>query len=145
VGEHPRSSLSHVMMGLVGLSLTACALGNPPVTESGGTNLTAGMVKTEVTKGVTTQAEILEVFGAPNIITLNSDEDEVWNYHRMAFVSTESASGVLAILWGGWAAGGGGARRAAASATTRSFDLILTFDEKDVVKEYKVISAVFDR
>lgn len=138
-----KSVLSITRALLLAIGLSSCAYGQPSLHEVGNSNLTPGMVKTEVTKGVTTQAEILEVFGAPNIVTMNADEDEVWNYHRMAFVSTESESGILAILWGGSGAAGGGARQAAAASTTRSFDLILVFDDKDVVKDYKVIAAVF--
>ena len=37
-------------------------------------NLTPGMVKTTIIKGETRQNEILEVFGAPNIITQNKAE-----------------------------------------------------------------------
>ena len=138
-----RSVLSATRALVLVTVLSSCMYGQPGMSEVGNSNLTPGMVKTEVTTGVTTQADILEVFGAPNIMTMNSAEDEVWNYHRMAFVQTESESGILAILWGGSAAAGGGARQAAAAATTRSFDLILVFDDRDVVKDYKVIAAAF--
>ncbi|MFH1321665.1 MAG: hypothetical protein ABII90_13565, partial [Bacteroidota bacterium] len=46
-------------------------------------NLTPGMAKTNIIKGVTTQNEILEVFGAPNIITRNKSDNEVWTYDKM--------------------------------------------------------------
>lgn len=106
-------------------------------------NLTAGMVKTQIIKGETTQAEILEIFGAPNIVTKNRGNDEVWNYNRMSFESTSSSGGVLAVFWFGNVAGAGGGSKASSSATTKSFDLILIFDENDVVKDYSVISASF--
>ncbi len=133
-------SLVTVLLATYG---AGCALGPRPAGQSGTSNLTAGMVKAEVVKGVTTQADILRLFGAPNIVTKNRDEDEVWNYNRMAFESTQSQAGVLAVLWGGNAAGGGGASRAVSTATTRSFDLILIFDENDVVRDYSVIAATY--
>jgi hypothetical protein len=98
-------------------------------------NLTVGTVKTEIIKGKTTQAEILKLFGAPNIITKNRSNEEVWNYNRMSFESTSGSDAGFAIFWSG--------SRALSSSTSKSFDLIITFDENDVVKDYSVISAQF--
>ncbi len=98
-------------------------------------NLTHGMVKSKIIKGETTQAEILKLFGSPNIITKNRDNDEVWNYNRMSYKTTSGADGVSVIFFSG--------SRAMTTATTQSFDLILIFDENDVVIDYSVISAKF--
>jgi len=98
-------------------------------------NLTVGIVKSKIIKGVTNQAELLQIFGSPNIITKNRDNDEVWNYSRMSYRTTSGADGVSVIFFGG--------SRAMTTATTESFDLILIFDENDVVKDYSVISAKF--
>ena len=95
-------------------------------------NLTMGMVKSKIIKGETTQAEILELLGAPNLITKNKDNDEVWNYNRM---SVEKGGAAASDIWLG--------SRALSSTTTSSFDLIITFDESDVVKDYSVISASY--
>ena len=111
--------------------------------ESQRSNLTVGMVKTQIIKGETNQADILEIFGAPNIITKNRDNDEVWNYNRMSFETASSSGSILAIFWTGNVAGAGGASKAASTATTKSFDLILIFDENDVVRDYSVISASY--
>jgi hypothetical protein len=104
--------------------------------EAGRSNLTAGMVKTKIIKGETTQAEILQLFGSPNIITKNRSNDEVWNYNRMTFrtISGED-SGALLIFWSG--------SRAVSTASTKSFDLIIIFDENDTVKDFSYISASF--
>ncbi|MCK5219013.1 hypothetical protein KAR10_05790 [bacterium] len=105
---------------------------NEPVQKS---NLTMGTVKTEIIKGETTQAEILKLFGAPNITTKNRDDDEVWNYNKMSYQSKTGADGGTFILWGG--------SRAMSSTTTKSFDLIIIFGKNDVVKDYSVISASY--
>ena len=97
--------------------------------------LSVGRVKTEITKGTTTQAEILEIFGSPNIVTKNRDNDEVWNYNRMSYQSVYGSDGGGIIFWGG--------SRAMASQSTKSFDLIIIFDEKDIVKDYSIVSASF--
>ncbi|MFX0067170.1 MAG: hypothetical protein ACFFC7_33990 [Candidatus Hermodarchaeota archaeon] len=42
--------------------------------------LSYGMVTSKVKKGITNQNEILELFGAPNITTIDSDQIETWVY-----------------------------------------------------------------
>ena len=98
-------------------------------------NLTAGTVKARIEKGVTTQAEIMQLFGAPNLVTKNRANDEVWNYNRMAFQSVSGGEDWSLFLIGG--------SRAVSSSTSRNFDLIITFDSNDVVKDYSVIQAQF--
>ena len=61
-------------------------------------NLTVGIVKTKVIKGETNQSEIMELFGAPNLITKNKNNDEVWNYNKMSF---ESGMGEASDVWFG--------------------------------------------
>ncbi|MCX5656770.1 MAG: hypothetical protein NTZ48_00830 [Candidatus Omnitrophica bacterium] len=41
-------------------------------------NLTFGMVKKNLVRGQTNQAEILNLFGAPNITTRNKSGEEIW-------------------------------------------------------------------
>lgn len=43
-------------------------------------NLSYGMVTSKVKKGITTQQEILDFFGGPNITTINSNDEETWVY-----------------------------------------------------------------
>ena len=50
--------------------------------------LTFAVVKSKIIKGETTQDEILKIFGSPNIITKNKNNDEVWNYSRMSYKAT---------------------------------------------------------
>jgi len=98
-------------------------------------DLTFGIVKSKIIKGETTQAEILKIFGSPNIITKNKQDDEVWNYSRMSYKTVTGSDGASVIFWSG--------SRAMTTATTKSFDLIIIFDENDIVKDYSVISAEF--
>ncbi len=138
------SKTNYLMLTLfIGLVSSGCYTAPKVGDESQGSNLTVGMVKTQIIKGETNQAEILEIFGAPNIITKNRDNDEVWNYNRMSFETASSSGGILAIFWTGNVAGAGGASKAASTATTKSFDLILIFDENDVVIDYSVIAASY--
>lgn len=98
-------------------------------------NLTAGTVKKEIIKGKTSQSEVINLFGSPNLVTMNSDGEEVWDYNRMSYTTKAGTDGGSLIFWGG--------SRAMSSATTKSFDLIINFDKSGIVKSYNVIAASF--
>ena len=116
---------------LLCMFLAGCASVQP--VEKG--NLTPGMAKTKIVNGQTTQNEILEVFGSPNIITKNKSGNEVWTYDK---VSAESGSsdvyGTLILF------GGSGSR---SSTSSRTFTLMIEFDENNVVKDSSYRSSAF--
>lgn len=116
-------------------ALISCATFPRANETSEKSNLTPATVKYQIIKGHTTQGEVLEILGAPNIITKNRDNDEVWNYNKMSFESIGGTDSGGLIFWGG--------SRAMSTTTTKSFDLIIIFDENDIVKDYSMISASF--
>lgn len=98
-------------------------------------NLTPGMAKTKIIKGQTTQNEILEVFGAPNIVTKNKSGNEVWTYDKASVeTGTSDVYGTIII------AGGVGSRT---STSARTFTLMIEFDEMGIVKDYSYRSSAF--
>lgn len=120
---------------LLALSFLAAACASYAKKDDSNTALTAGRVKMEIEKGRTTQADILKVFGSPNIVTKNRENDEVWNYNRMSYESVYGSDSGFLVFWSG--------SRAMSSTTTKSFDLIIIFDKNDVVKDYSIIAASF--
>ena len=98
-------------------------------------NLTYGAVKENIIKEKTTQTEILQMFGSPNIITKNKNDNEVWNYSRMSYDSAEKGSSLWLLF--------GGTNYSAVSKSSSSFDLIIIFNSNDTVKDYSVISSKF--
>lgn len=120
----------------IGILLASCAQfpkeQGDPAEQS---RLTFAVVKSKIIKGQTTQEEILKIFGSPNIITKNKNNNEVWNYSRMSYKATSGEDNRTGLFWNG--------SRAVSSTTTASFDLIVIFDENDVVIDYSVISAKF--
>ena len=98
-------------------------------------NLTPGVIKTRIIKGQTSQAEILSLLGSPNIIAKNKSGNEVWTYSRQSFDSKSGGFGGGLILFGG--------SKAFSSSSSGSFDLILTFGDKGVVKDYSMVSSQF--
>ncbi len=115
------------------LFLPSCATNETG--QIGKSNLTAGMVKKTIIEGVTTQNEILKVFGAPNIITKNKSGNEVWTYDTVSVVKS-GEEGYWNVVVGGVSGG-------KSSASTRTFTLMIEFGNDDVVKECSYRTSAF--
>lgn len=124
-----RKILSIAMVALSVLSCNSYKYGTDGPSQK--SNLTYGMVKTKLIKGSTTQAEVLELFGAPNLISKSKSNNEVWSYNKM---SVEEKAGSTDFFTG---------RRASQSSTSRSFDLIITFTDNEIIEDYSVISTSY--
>ena len=81
--------------------------------------------------GETTQGDILKIFGSPNMITKNKSNDEVWSYSKM---SVQDRKGSSETMFGG---------RSSSNTASQSFDLVIIFNDKDIVKDYSVVSSSF--
>lgn len=136
-----------VALGL-GLVLTGCmAPQSQPVTERDAA-LTQGNVQMNLQVGLTTKAEVIETFGAPNVTTRDGEGKEVWSYQRAARVSQSSSrTGLWNILLIPGARGAGGALGASSSTgfetSSRMITLIIKFDADDVVADFNSRSATF--
>ena len=109
-------------------------------------NLTVGMIKSKIIEGKSTQNDVIELFGAPNLITTNSEENEVWTYSRSSYdTKASSKSSNSGIVGTGAILGvfGGSTSSAVTNASTSSFDFIVTFNKKGIVQKYKIISASY--
>lgn len=96
--------------------------------------VTPGMAKKHITPGRTGQAEVLEIFGPPNIVTHKAGR-EVWTYDKMSHEVVNSG-GFLTILLAGYA-------RERSSGSSRSTMLIIYFDKNDVVTDYALHATQF--
>ena len=113
--------------------------------------LTHGMVQMTLKVGETSQAEILENFGGPNITTIDSTGQEMWVYDRHATVSYDKQSGFsigLAVGGGGGGVGAGGglgfgSKKSKSSVSTRTMTLIIKFDANKIVSDFKSRSSSF--
>jgi hypothetical protein len=113
--------------------------------------LTHGMVQMTLNVGQTTQAEILENFGGPNITSIDGSGQEMWVYDRHATVTSDSSSGFsIGMLIGaaGGAVGGGaglgfGKKKSKSSQSSRSMTLIIKFDKNKIVSDFKSRSSSF--
>jgi len=110
--------------------------------------LTLGMTKKEIIKGKTTQAEVMQVFGPPDLVTTTSTGGEMWGYDRVSRDVAYSAYGIGGIggssVGGAGIIGGGiGARAGSQTQTVRTMFLLIYFDKKDTVVDYKVSATRF--
>ncbi len=123
------------------LFLAACQSARPAATgQSQGPNtLTHGAVQLKLQKGVTTQNDVIEAFGAPNITTIDGDGREVWTYRRHATVTTVSDnSSYFNILVFGAQSGA-----ATGSQSSQSMTLVIKFDADKKVSDFRSMASSF--
>ncbi|MHC4548167.1 MAG: hypothetical protein ACYTEZ_05255 [Planctomycetota bacterium] len=134
--------MNRAILLLLGLFVTVgCQSGGstePPPSES---NLTPGMAKRHILKDRTTQAEIMEIFGPPDLVT-HKDDLQVWTYDKIRY-DIERTSGGLAVVVGGGgggvgAGGGGHYSKSRTRSSSTSTMLIIYFDAKDIVRDYRM-------
>lgn len=101
--------------------------------------LTHGNVQMNLKVGETTQLEILETFGAPNITTIDGSGREVWSYYRHATVAqSKTKKGYWTLILVGQSTAKSGFEK-----STRSMLLIIKFDEHKIVVDFKSRSSSF--
>ncbi len=130
--------MKNIILLILILMCSGCSNKNLIVPEQK-SNLTVGMIKKELVKGKTSQNDVITLFGAPNIITTNAAGNEVWNYSKSSYQSgaeNKNSGWSLLLL-------GSSKSSVLSNASTASMDLIIIFDSKGIVKDYKVISSAF--
>ncbi|MGH6785667.1 MAG: hypothetical protein ACREBO_02465 [Novosphingobium sp.] len=115
-----------------------CAPAPAPV-DNRNSALTQGNVQLNLKVGQTSKAQVLEVFGAPNITTRDSAGQEVWTYQRHATVQQSSSQ---ANFWTILLAGSGSSA-SGLSETSRTMTLIIKFDSADVVSDFRSRTSDF--
>lgn len=105
--------------------LTGCATATSTSELTEKNRLTTGQVQLTLKKNETTQAEVIEAFGAPNLVTVNSEGEEVWTYQKHATVASATSSGAYGtiILFGG------STRSSGLEQSSRTMTLIIKFRE----------------
>jgi hypothetical protein len=121
--------------------------------------LSYGSVTSHVEKNKTTQTDLVEAFGGPNISSVDTDGTEVWVYERsvtQSDVSTQSKDYLGAVNLGvsfgyphfGASAGASGSaeKRTGQSSTsysTRTLTVIVKFNTDKTVKDYSARASSF--
>lgn len=94
---------------------------DPTLFDPKNSTLSQGNVQLLMEIGITTKAEVIDVFGSPNVTTRDGEGREVWTYQRQA---TLTQAGTSEFFVSG------------VSQTSRMMTLIIKFDENDIVADY---------
>src|SRR4051812_39842112 len=121
--------------------------------------LSYGSVTATVKKGVTTQSDLINMFGGPNISTTDADGTETWVYERTSSMSdtagTQDQKHLDAFFGGGAAIGsgavGGGVSGGAANQndqrrtvnSVRTLTVVVKFNGDKTVKDYSARASYF--
>jgi hypothetical protein len=135
----------------------ATAAASAPVTH--GSALSYGTVTSRVEKNKTTQTDLVEQFGGPNISSLDADGSEVWIYERSVTqtdVATQSRDYRGAVNMGvsfgyphfGATAGAAGSAekssgQSSSTTSTRTLTVIVKFNANKTVKDYSARATTF--
>lgn len=116
-----------------------------------------------VKKGVTTQAELLELFGGPSVMTTDKDGTEVWMYDKTATTvqgtsagaasaTAESEAAAMGAFLGGIGVGVGATKSSSGqttqtshsgSSSVKTLTFIIKFNPDKTVKDYSVRQASY--
>ena len=100
--------------------------------------LALGTVQREIRVGMT-NADVVAVLGAPNMVTTDERRRENWVYDRVSSESVYSSSaGGANVLFLGAGASSGAARR-----SQRTLTIIIRFDEASRVRDFSYRSSSF--
>ncbi|HCM42302.1 MAG TPA: hypothetical protein DIS66_03180 [Candidatus Omnitrophica bacterium] len=144
--------LSLFSLVAVSLLFSSCASSSRETGIGNSDPASYGLAKKKLIVNETTQQEVIHTFGAPNITTKGTNGiGEVWTYEK---VSSEYAHSQASVGAGGGASGGGsnvggggllfgnyGQQKG--STSVRTVTLIITFDEREVVKDYRIMETNF--
>lgn len=123
--------------------LAGCVSSNTTPVTTRNSELTQGNVQLNLKIGITNQTEVLEVFGAPNITSIDGSGNEVWTYQRNATVSQSSeASAGAALGWKILLLGGARTARGGEQ-TQRTITLIIKFNDKKIVSDFRSRASDF--
>lgn len=118
------------------LFLASCATETEKNTKNPFDALT---LKENLVEGKTTQTQMLQIFGAPDMVTETSSKEDVWTYSQVKHESSGNtvgagvlgfvpvAGGLLADTWGS-------VRKDESS--SKSVTLMVYFNKKKIVKSY---------
>lgn len=142
-GVKLKATLKLIILLLCCLFFTFGCYSTKSTDEDSANMLTAGMIKSKVIKGRTSQKEVLKIFGAPNVINKTASGLETWTYDRQTYDSNSSANGCLGLYGGSNALGMGAVSQSTSSSGSRSITLQIEFDSNDIVKDYSYESRKF--
>jgi outer membrane protein assembly factor BamE (lipoprotein component of BamABCDE complex) len=125
------------LVALLLAGLVGCA--TPPQTTQGTNPYTQGNVTLNLKKGVTTQEQVANAFGAPNIVTQDASDHQVWIYQKNnVTVQSGGTSAYATIIIAGVSGGSSGYAQ-----SSQTMTLIIKFNNRGIVSDFKSMSTSF--
>lgn len=128
-----RSIIYAALAGMILVSGCASSYGTKQG-EAKESALTAGMTKKFIYPNKTTQTEVLEIFGPPDLVTRKEGRD-VWTYDKIS-QDVSSSGGFVTIFIAGYS-------KSSSHSRNKSTMLIIYFDKNEVVEDYKLSVSKF--
>jgi outer membrane protein assembly factor BamE (lipoprotein component of BamABCDE complex) len=121
------------------LVFSACAPAPIKPVTTRNSEMTHGNVQMNLKVGETSQTQVLETFGAPNITSIDGAGQEVWTYQRAATVSQSTGSNSYwTVLLAGQSQEASGLEQ-----TQRTMTLIVKFNDRKIVSDFRSRSSEF--
>lgn len=153
---HPvrRGLVAAAVLVVAGCQSAADHAADVRAARDSGDRMTVGTVQREIRVGMTS-ADVVEVLGAPNMVTTDERRRENWVYDRISTETAYSGSsgGVNALILGGGPVGAGiaggaggagyGSSAGARSTSQRTLTIIVKFDEQQRVRDFAYRSSSF--
>lgn len=117
---------------LIVILFLAAGCAAKPIVEP---EITLGTFKNKILRGKTTQKEVMGLLGSPSITSRNAQGNPIWTYTRQAFDQEHQRFAGGVTVFGG--------DEAFTSSSSSSYDIIVTFDGTERVKDYSVIASEF--
>jgi hypothetical protein len=128
-----------VLIAVAAIALPGCAQTETTSEPGPNSQLTHGNVQLSIQAGKTSQMEILEKFGPPNVTSIDSSGNEVWTYQRQATVQrSSSANNYWTVVLVG-----GSTRTSGFEQTQRTATLLIKFDSNKVVSDFRSRTSEF--
>jgi hypothetical protein len=112
-----------IIISLTSIIMFSCAANKPDDSN----NLTLGTVQSKIFKGQS-QSSVMDVLGSPNIVTKDSQGQEVWTYDRISKENEAQSEGFWFFLFG--------KSSSASSSSSKSLTVLITFDDNKNVLDY---------
>ena len=142
-----RKNLLSITALIASLIASGCTTTDPSISPNSKNQLTHGQVQLTLKKDVTTQEEVLQAFGAPNVTTIDAEGREVWTYQKHATVVNSSSIGAGAgagaslgkVILGTGISGS----KSGLESSSRTMTLIIKFDNSKHVYDFNSFSSSF--
>lgn len=135
------SKFKLVSLCVTTLLVSGCVNNSSLYTPQNDEKLTVAKAQNDLKAGMSS-AEVIEIMGSPNIISTNSEGNEVWVYDKISTQKAQQNSNLGVGLIPGLIIGGGSSNSSSAS-TQRTLTVIVKFDNNKKVKDIAYHTSSF--